>query len=72
MTDQDWDLVYRVHLRGTYAVTRAAWPHMRERGYGRIICISSVSVASCRTFVFYSSSLSPLCVCGMIGERSVW
>lgn len=43
MTQQDWDLVHNVHLRGSYTVTRAAWPHMREQGYGRIVCISSAS-----------------------------
>jgi NAD(P)-dependent dehydrogenase (short-subunit alcohol dehydrogenase family) len=43
LTEEDWDLVYRVHLRGTYAVTKAAWPYMREQNYGRVICISSAS-----------------------------
>lgn len=41
MTDQDWDIIQRVHLRGSFLVTRAAWPHMRERGYGRIIMTAS-------------------------------
>ena len=41
MADADWDLVYQVHLKGSYAVTRAAWPHMREQGYGRILMTSS-------------------------------
>ena len=29
------DLVHRVHLRGSFLVTQAAWPHMREQKYGR-------------------------------------
>ena len=37
MEDADWDLVYRVHVEGSYKVTRAAWPHMREQGFGRVI-----------------------------------
>ena len=37
------DVVQRVHLYGSFQVTRAAWPHMRERGYGRIIMTSSVA-----------------------------
>eukprot|EP00753_Platysulcus_tardus_P021765 PLAT9113.2.p1 GENE.PLAT9113.2~~PLAT9113.2.p1 ORF type:complete len:770 (+),score=413.61 PLAT9113.2:9-2318(+) len=41
MTDADWDLVYRVHLKGSYAVTRAAWPHMRKQNYGRVVNITS-------------------------------
>lgn len=41
MKDQDWDLIYRVHVKGAYSVTKAAWPHMREQGYGRVIMTSS-------------------------------
>ena len=43
MEDADWDLVYRVHLEGAYKVTHAAWPHMREQNYGRVIFTSSTS-----------------------------
>lgn len=41
MTDQDWDLVHRVHLRGTYKVIKAAWPHFLKQKYGRIINTAS-------------------------------
>jgi len=43
MEDPDWDLVYRVHVEGAYKVTRAAWPHLREQNYGRVIFTSSTS-----------------------------
>jgi NAD(P)-dependent dehydrogenase (short-subunit alcohol dehydrogenase family) len=43
MEDPDWDLVYRVHVEGAYKVTHAAWPHMREQNYGRVIFTSSTS-----------------------------
>jgi len=43
MKDQDWDLIYQVHLRGSYKVTKAAWEHMRNQKYGRIIMVSSAS-----------------------------
>ncbi len=43
MEDADWDLVYRVHLEGAYKVTHAAWPHLREQNYGRVIFTSSTS-----------------------------
>ncbi|CAE7321205.1 HSD17B4, partial [Symbiodinium sp. KB8] len=43
MSDADWEAVYRVHLRGTFAVTRAAWPLMREQGYGRVVMASSAA-----------------------------
>lgn len=42
-SDHDWDLVHRVHLRGAFKVTRAAWPHMRKQNYGKIIMTSSTS-----------------------------
>ncbi|VDM62245.1 unnamed protein product [Angiostrongylus costaricensis] len=41
MTDQDWDLIFKVHMKGTYSVTKAAWPHMKKQNYGRIIVTSS-------------------------------
>lgn len=43
MTDEDWDLVYRVHVRGSYSVTRAAWPHLREQRYGRVVMTASAA-----------------------------
>ena len=43
MDDADWDLVYKVHVEGAYKVTRAAWPHMREQNYGRVIFTASTS-----------------------------
>jgi len=35
--------VLDVHLRGSFHVTRAAWPHMRQQGYGRVVMTSSAS-----------------------------
>jgi short chain dehydrogenase len=43
MTDLDWDLIMKVHLKGTYSVTKAAWSILRDKGYGRIINTSSSS-----------------------------
>ncbi|MBK6520125.1 MAG: SDR family NAD(P)-dependent oxidoreductase [Polyangiaceae bacterium] len=43
MTDEDWDLIYRVHVLGSYKVTKAAWPHMRDAKYGRIIMTASAA-----------------------------
>mgnify|MGYP001325693975 CR=1 FL=1 len=37
------DPVIDVHLKGAFNVTRAAWPHFREQGYGRVINTSSNS-----------------------------
>lgn len=41
MSHEDWELIYKVHMKGSFEVTRAAWPHMREQGYGRVLMTSS-------------------------------
>lgn len=43
MTQEQWDAVLQVHLYGAFNVTRAAWPHMREQGFGRVIVTTSTS-----------------------------
>ncbi|KAB7761356.1 serine/threonine kinase [Mycolicibacterium mucogenicum DSM 44124] len=43
MTQDNWDAVMQVHLYGGYHVIRAAWPHLREQNYGRIVVATSTS-----------------------------
>jgi len=43
MTEEEWDGVIDTHLKGCFAVTRAASPVMRERKWGRIINMTSTS-----------------------------
>ena len=43
MTVEDWSLIERVHLNGSFRVTHAAWPIMREKGYGRIVMTTSAA-----------------------------
>ncbi len=43
MTDDDWDLVNAVHVKGAYYVTKAAWPHMLEKKWGRVVMTASAS-----------------------------
>ncbi|WP_425055240.1 SDR family oxidoreductase [Pseudomonas abyssi] len=43
MTDADWDLIYKVHVEGAYKTTKAAWEHMKNNNFGRIIFTSSTS-----------------------------
>ena len=43
MTLDEFDLVMQVHLTGTAYVTHAAWPHMYQQNYGRIVFTSSGS-----------------------------
>jgi NAD(P)-dependent dehydrogenase (short-subunit alcohol dehydrogenase family) len=38
-----WDRIVSVNLRGTFLVTHAAWPHLVEQGYGRIVSTTSNS-----------------------------
>jgi NAD(P)-dependent dehydrogenase (short-subunit alcohol dehydrogenase family) len=43
MTEEEWDAVIAVHLKGTFNCTRAASIKMRDQQGGRIISMSSVS-----------------------------
>lgn len=43
MTQDDWDLILKVHLTGSMSVSHAAWPILREKGYGRIIMTTSAA-----------------------------
>ncbi|XP_077146974.1 peroxisomal multifunctional enzyme type 2 [Ranitomeya variabilis] len=43
VSDADWDIIHRVHLRGSFLVTRAAWNHMKNQKFGRIIMTSSAA-----------------------------
>ena len=43
MQDSDWDLNLQVNLTGTYNVTKAVFAGMRERKWGRIICMASIA-----------------------------
>jgi len=43
MQDSDWDLNLQVNLTGTYNVTKSVFSGMRERKWGRIICMASIA-----------------------------
>jgi len=43
MTDDDWDLIMKVHLKGAFTCSRACWNHFKTQGFGRIINTSSGS-----------------------------
>jgi NAD(P)-dependent dehydrogenase (short-subunit alcohol dehydrogenase family) len=42
LPEQSWDAVMDVNAKGTFLVVQALLPHMRERGYGRIVNIASI------------------------------
>jgi 3-oxoacyl-[acyl-carrier protein] reductase len=41
--DELWERDLRVNLTGTYNCSRAVWPYMKEKGWGRIINMASVA-----------------------------
>jgi len=42
-SEQDWELNLAVNLTGTFNVTKAVFPGMRERRWGRIVCMASIA-----------------------------
>lgn len=61
ITEEMWDRMFAVNVKGAYNCTQAALPHMIHEKYGRIINISSmwgISGASCE--VHYSASKAAL------------
>ncbi len=43
LTDELWDRLYNVNVKGTFFCCRAVVPPMRQQGHGRIINIASVA-----------------------------
>ena len=60
MSDDDWDTVLAVHLRGFFLATRAAQRHMVEARWGRIVSMSSVSALGTRGQLNYSAAKAGL------------
>lgn len=56
MTDDDWDTVMNVHLRGAFLLSRITHSHMRKIGRGRIINLSSTSAGGKRGQANYSAA----------------
>ncbi len=42
-SEEIWDRVMNITLKGTFFCIQAVYPHMKERGYGKIINVSSIS-----------------------------
>jgi 3-oxoacyl-[acyl-carrier protein] reductase len=60
MSDQDWDVVMNVHLRGAFLMSRAAQTHMTKEKWGRIVNLSSVSALGLRGQANYSTAKAGL------------
>jgi 3-oxoacyl-[acyl-carrier protein] reductase len=56
MSEDDWDTVLGVHLRGAFLMSRAAQKHMVDQRFGRIINLSSSSALGNRGQVNYSAA----------------
>jgi len=56
MTDDDWDMVIGVHLKGAFLMTRAAQKHFVAQKYGKILNLSSVSALGNRGQANYSAA----------------
>jgi 3-oxoacyl-[acyl-carrier protein] reductase len=56
MTDEDWDTVLGVHLRGAFLMSRATQKYMVDQHYGRIVNLSSSSALGNRGQVNYSAA----------------
>jgi 3-oxoacyl-[acyl-carrier protein] reductase len=60
MTEEDWDAVIGVHLRGSFLMTRAVQGFMTQEKFGRIVNLSSTSAQGNRGQVNYSAAKAGL------------
>jgi len=60
MTDDDWDTVMDVHLKGSFYASRAAQAYMSKQNYGRIINLSSTSALGNRGQANYATAKAGL------------
>src|SRR3984957_13905067 len=60
MSEDDWDTVLGVHLRGTFLMSRSVQKHMVDQRYGRIVNVSSSSALGNRGQANYSAAKAGL------------
>ncbi|WGL53532.1 3-oxoacyl-ACP reductase FabG [Nocardioides sp. BP30] len=56
MTEDDWDLVMNVHLKGSFLMSKAAQKHFVAQKYGKIVNVSSTSALGNRGQANYSAA----------------
>jgi NAD(P)-dependent dehydrogenase (short-subunit alcohol dehydrogenase family) len=61
ISEEEWDRVLSINLKGVFLCSRAVVPHMKEKKYGKIINMSSMAaIAPPAPMIFYSSSKAGL------------
>lgn len=55
-TDEEWERVVAANVKSYFNLARAAVPHMRERSYGRIIGVSSITGKTGKAFISQSAT----------------
>lgn len=60
MTEEDWDIVMGVHLKGSFLMARAAQAHMTKAKWGRIVNLSSTAALGNRGQSNYSTAKAGL------------
>jgi 3-oxoacyl-[acyl-carrier protein] reductase len=60
MSDEQWDDVLAVNLRGAFAMARAVCPHIIRSGWGRVVSISSISALGDAGRIGYAASKAGL------------
>lgn len=57
VSDREWDQLMAVNLKGPFLCSKAVYPYMKERGYGRIINIgSNTAYKGTQGFIHYVTS----------------
>ncbi len=56
MTEDDWDAVLAVHLRGAFLMSRAVQEHQVKAGWGRVVNLSSTSALGNRGQANYAAA----------------
>ena len=54
------DAILAVHVRGTFNVTRAAWPHMLAQNYGRVVLTGSTGMFGMPDNLSYATAKSAM------------
>ena len=68
VTEEDWSSTLDVNLRGTMVCARAAVPHMRAAGFGRILSATSIVARSGN----YGQTAYAASKAGIIGLTRTW